>query len=214
MTDIYILGGSQSDFARNWSREGLELYDMFAEALQGGIAAAGIEPAQIEVGHVGNFVADLFAGQGLIGGFFGQLYPELANLPTSRHEAACASGSIAVLSAMRDIEAGHYDIACVLGLELMRNVDGRTGAEHLGAAAWQGHEATTCEYPWPHLFDRITREYDQRYGVKSEHLTRIAEVNFANAKRNPNSQTRDWYMSYDHACSVGQYNAAISGRIR
>ena len=25
-------------------------------------------------------------------------------LPTSRHEAACASGSIAILSAMRDIE--------------------------------------------------------------------------------------------------------------
>ena len=112
---VYILGGSQTDFARNWAREGLELYDMFTEALQGAITDAGIEPAQIDVGHVGNFVADLFAGQGLIGGFFGQAYPELASLPTSRHEAACASGSIAVLSAMRDIEAGHYDVACVLG---------------------------------------------------------------------------------------------------
>ena len=27
---IYILGGSQTDFARNWSREGLEIYDLFA----------------------------------------------------------------------------------------------------------------------------------------------------------------------------------------
>ena len=78
------------------------------------------EPAQIEVGHVGNFVGDLFTGQGLIGGFFGQVYPELAAIPTARHEAACASGSIAILSAMRDIEAGHYDMACALGLELMR----------------------------------------------------------------------------------------------
>ena len=118
---VYILGGAQTDFARNWAREGLELYDMFEQALRDGIQAAGIEPAQIEVGHVGNFVADLFAGQGLIGGFFGQVFPELAALPTSRHEAACASGSIAVLCAMRDIEAGHYDVACVLGLELMRN---------------------------------------------------------------------------------------------
>ena len=24
---IYILGGSQTDFARNWAREGLEIYD-------------------------------------------------------------------------------------------------------------------------------------------------------------------------------------------
>ena len=30
--DIYILGGSQSDFARNWAREGLEIYDMFTES--------------------------------------------------------------------------------------------------------------------------------------------------------------------------------------
>ena len=30
---IYILGGSQTDFARNWAREGLEIYDMFAECL-------------------------------------------------------------------------------------------------------------------------------------------------------------------------------------
>ena len=88
--DIYILGGSQTDFARNWAREGLEVYDMFEQALREGIAEAGLEPQEIEVGHVGNFVADLFAGQGLLGGFFGQVFPELTGLPTARHEAACA----------------------------------------------------------------------------------------------------------------------------
>ena len=71
--DVYILGGAQTDYARNWAREGLEIYAMFAEVLQDGVAAAGIEPAQIEVGHVGNFVGDLFTGQGLLGGFFGQV---------------------------------------------------------------------------------------------------------------------------------------------
>ena len=156
-TDIYILGGSQTDFARTWAREGLEIYDMFAETLVDAVREANIEPSQIEVGHVGNFVAELFARQGLMGGFFGMVYPELAALPTSRHEAACASGSIALLSAMRDIEAGHYDTACVLGLELMRNVDGQTGAEYLGSAAWQGHEALPedCDFPWPHQFDLL-----------------------------------------------------------
>ena len=113
-TGVYILGGSQTDFSRNWAREDLEVYNMFAEVLRDAVTDAAIEPAQIEVGHVGNFVADLFAGQGLIGGFFGQVYPELSMLPTSRHEAACASGSMAILGAMRDIEAGHYNTACVL----------------------------------------------------------------------------------------------------
>ncbi len=214
MSHVYILGGAQTDFARNWAREGLEIYDMFAEVLQQGIAAAHIEPGEIEVGHVGNFVGDLFTGQGLINGFFGQVYPELAGIPTARHEAACASGSIAILSAMRDIEAGHYDVACVLGLELMRNVDGKTGAEHLGAARWLGHEANTCEFPWPHMFDRITREYDRRHGISSDHLNAIAEINFGNAKNNPNAQTRGWNFPEGCFSDNDELNPVIDGAVR
>ncbi|MDH3993453.1 MAG: acetyl-CoA acetyltransferase [Gammaproteobacteria bacterium] len=211
---VYILGGSQTDFARNWAREDLEIYDMFAQVLGDGIASAAIEPAQIEVGHVGNFVGDLFTGQGLLGGFFGQVYPELASIPTARHEAACASGSIAILSAMRDIEAGHYDIACVVGLEMMRNVDGKTGAEHLGAARWLGHEANTCDFPWPHLFDRITREYDKRYGINSDHLNAIARINFGNARHNPNAQTRNWNFPEGCFSNDDELNPVIDGTVR
>ena len=216
MTDIYILGGSQSDFARNWAREGKGIYEMFEEALREAVVNAGIDPAQIEVGHVGNFVAELFTRQGLLGGFFGQVFPELAMLPTSRHEAACASGSIALLSAMRDIEAGHYDVACVLGLELMRNTDGKTGAEYLGAAAWQGQEATAqdCDFPWPHMFDRLTDEYDRRYGIRAEPLNRIAEINFGNAKLNQRAQTRQWQFPQDAFSCDDELNPVIEGRVR
>ncbi|HEY7775706.1 MAG TPA: acetyl-CoA acetyltransferase [Kineobactrum sp.] len=214
MNQVYLLGGAQTDFARNWSREGREIYDLFAEVLTDAITDADIDPAQIEVGHVGNFAGELFTGQGLINGFFGQVYPELAAIPTSRHEAACASGSIAMLSAMRDIEAGHYDVACVLGLELMRNVNGKTGAEYLGAAAWQGHEATDCNYPWPHMFDRITREYEQRHGINSEHLARIAEINFGNAKANPRAQTREWQFPPGCFTQDDNLNPVIEGLVR
>lgn len=213
---IYVLGGSQTDFARNWAREGLELYDMFEETLREAVDNAGIEPQQIGVGHVGNFVGELFAGQGLIGGFFGQVFPELASLPTSRHEAACASGSIAIMSAMRDIEAGHYDIACVLGLELMRNVDGKTGAEYLGAAAWQGHEARPqdCDFPWPHMFDRLTQEYDRRYGINADHLNAIAQINFANGRDNPRAQTRSWQFPEGAFTCDDELNPVIEGLVR
>ena len=214
MSKVYVLGGSQTDFSRNWAREGLEIYDMFAEVLRDGLNAAAVEPGQIQVGHVGNFVGDLFTGQGLLGGFFGQVFPEMGSIPTSRHEAACASGSIAILSAMRDIEAGHYDMACVLGLELMRNVDGKTGAEHLGAARWMGHEANSADFPWPHMFDRITREYDQRYGIDSEYLNRIAEVNFGTAKANPNAQTRGWQFPAGCFSDDDELNPVIDGAVR
>ena len=140
MTDVFVLGGTQTDFARNWAREGEGLYDMFSAALTGAVESVGIDPVQIESGHVGNFVADMFAHQGLIGGFFGHVYPELSSIPTARHEAACASGSMAILSAMNEILAGHLDVSAVLGLELMRNVPGETGADYLGAATWYGTE--------------------------------------------------------------------------
>ncbi|HAZ80542.1 MAG TPA: hypothetical protein DCX08_11465 [Porticoccaceae bacterium] len=211
---IYILGGSQSDFARNWAREGLSIYNLFEETLTKALEATGLCPDQIDVAHVGNFVGDLFTGQGLIGGFFAEAYPEMAGIPTSRHEAACASGSIAMLSAMRDIEAGHYDLACVLGLEYMRNVDGHTGADYLGAATWKGVEASHCDFPWPFMFNQIIDEYDARYGIDCDHLKTISKINFQNAQANPNAQTRHWTIPSECYSNDDQYNPVIEGRVR
>jgi acetyl-CoA C-acetyltransferase len=135
---VYVLGGWQSDFARNWDRQGMGIGDGFVDTVRNGLEATGLDAAEIESGHVGNFVGDLFARQGLLGGFFAYVDPALDGLPTARHEAACASGSVAVLAAAAEIEAGRYDLACVVGIELMRNVSGQTAAEHLAAAAYTG----------------------------------------------------------------------------
>jgi len=214
MADIYILGGAQTDFARNWAREGRGLYDMFSTVLTGAVESSGIDPGRIESGHVGNFVADLFAHQGLIGGFFGHVYPELSAIPTARHEAACASGSMAILAAMNEILAGHLDVSAVVGLELMRNVPGETGADYLGAATWYGSEATDCRFPWPHMFDRILEEYDRRHGVNCDYLKDIARINFSNARRNPNAQSRNWVFTDAHYTDDDELNPSIEGRIR
>jgi acetyl-CoA C-acetyltransferase len=210
----YILGGWQSDFARNWAREGVEMADGFGEAVHGGLAAASLDPADIDVGHVGNFVGDLFAGQGLLGGFFAQTEAAFDGLPTSRHEGACASGSLALLAAMSDIRAGHYGTALVVGIELMRNVPGQTGAKYLGAAAWTGHEFGDATYVWPRAFSNLTDEYDSRYGIDEAHLRHIAQVNFGNAKRNPNAQTRNYSFSNASFTSDDEANPVIEGRVR
>lgn len=211
---VYVLGGWQSDFSRNWARDGMEIADGFAETLNQGLAAARLDPAEIESGHVGNFVGDLFAGQGLLGGFFGLADPAFDGLPTSRHEAACASGSVAILAAMAEIEAGRYDLSCVIGLELMRNVPGAIAAQHLGAAAWAGHEYGDARYVWPRAFSDVAEEYDRRYGVKYEHLMRISQVNFGNAKRNPNAQSRGWEFPANAFTQDDELNPVIEGRTR
>jgi acetyl-CoA C-acetyltransferase len=211
---VYILGGWQTDFASNWARQDMDLADAFSEVVGKGLDSVGLDPKDIETGHVGNFVSELFARQGLLGGFFGLVHPDFDGLPTARHEAACASGSVAILAATAEIEAGRYDLACVVGLEQMRNVSGQTAAEYLGAAAWTGHEFGDATYVWPRAFSDLAEEYERRYGLKYEHLMRIAEINFANAKRNPNAQTRQWAFNDKSFTADDEANPVVEGRTR
>ena len=93
-------------------------------------------------------------------------------------------------------------------------MSGKTGAEYLGAATWQGHEALSCDFPWPFMFDLITEEYDRRYGIRDDHLTQIAEINFANAKLNENAQTRAWQFAEGSFSGDETLNPVIEGRVR
>ncbi|MFZ0268321.1 acetyl-CoA acetyltransferase, partial [Caulobacter sp.] len=211
---VYILGGWQSDFSVNWARQGLSLTDAFGQAVGEGLAAVDLDPEDLETGHVGNFAAELFTGQGLLGGFFAQVHPALDGLPTARHEAACASGSVAILAASAEIEAGRYDLACVVGIEQMRNVSGQTAAEHLGSAAWVGEEFQDARFLWPRAFSDLADEYDRRHGLKYEHLMAIAQNNFANGRRNPNAQTRDWRFGPEAFTADDVANPVVEGRTR
>lgn len=216
MTDdrIYILGGSQTDFKRNFAREGLDIFDMMTEAVETAMDDAAIDPEDIDVGHVGNFVAELFCHQGQLGGLFAAIRPEFSGLPAARHEGACASGSLAALAAQADIKAGHYDLACVVGVEQMRNTDAQTAADNLAAAAWTGKEGQDARWMWPYMFAKLGDEYERRYGLKHEHLAQIAKINFANARVNPQAQTRDYVLNDDNFSEDDDANPVVEGRVR
>jgi acetyl-CoA C-acetyltransferase len=214
-TPIYVLGGWQTDFAANWAREGKEIADAIGAVLEGGLAVTGLDAREIDVVHVGNFTAELFCGQGHLGGLVAAAHPDLAGVPASRHEGACASGSLATLGAAAELEAGRYGLAAVIGIEQMRNVPGDEAAKLIGGPAmWAGHECQGVKYPWPHVFSLLADEYDRRYGLKYEHLARIAAINFDNAKRNPNAQTRRWTFTPESFTDSDAANPVIDGRIR
>src|SRR5713101_6431607 len=211
---VYVLGGAQTDFARNWSKERKHIVAMMREAVLGALESTQIDPKEIQTAHVGNFAAELYAKQGHLGAFFIDIDPAFSGLPTSRHEAACASGSIAIIAASAEIEAGRYDLAAVVGVEQMKTVDPATGGDFLGTAAWYEREAQGIEFPFPKLFGRLGDEYDKRFGLKDEHLAHISAVNYSNAKRNPMAQTRNWFMSETHAQQTSKFNTPIGGRIK
>ena len=213
-TAIYVLGGYQTDFAANWARSGRELADGLREVLEQGLGSVDLEPGDLETAHVGNFAAELFCNQGHLGGLVAAAHPDLAGIPAARHEGACASGSLAALAASAELEAGRYGLAAVIGIEQMRNVPGDQAAALIGQAAmWAGHECQDVKYPWPHVFSNVAGEYDRRFGLRPEHLWRIAEINFANARRNPNAQTRRWQFTPESFTADPQANPVIDGRM-
>jgi len=135
-------------------------------------------------------------------------------MPSSRHEGACASGSLAILAAMSDLESGRYETACVVGVELMRNVPGAIAAKNLGAAAWVGREALGAKYLWPAMFSDLCEVYEARYGLNYKHLSEISKINFANGKNNPNAQTRKWDFTDKSFTQDNEANPVIEGWMR
>ncbi|MDI1435496.1 acetyl-CoA acetyltransferase [Polyangium sorediatum] len=211
---VFVLGGHQTDFARNITREGKGLFDLVGEAATRALEATGAEAREVEVGHVGSFIPELYTGQSHLGGLLAEAHPDLAGIPITRHEAACASGGVAVLAAMADLQAGRYDVALVLGVELMRAQSGFESQQKLGAAAWVPRETTGVAYPWPELFSHVAEEYDRRYGLRREHLAALARNNYENARRNPNAQTRTWTLSEGAFAEDDKENPVIAGRTR
>ena len=213
-TPVYILGGAQSDFARNWTKESKHFVEVMRQTVLDGLATAKLEAREVETAHVGNFAAELYAKQGQLGAFFLEVDPVLRGLPTTRHEAACASGSVAILAASAEIEAGRYACAAVVGLEQMKTVDTVTGGDFLGTAGWYERECKGKDYPFPRLFGRLGDEYDKRFGLKDEHLARISAINYANARRNPLAQTRGWPRSESDPQQREKFKQVLAGRIR
>jgi len=208
---ISILGGHQSDFARNIAKEGLTVADLVRDTVTATLTDAGVDPSQVESIHVGNAFARLYNGQGHLGAMPASVIEEFWGLPAMRHEAACASASMA---AMAEIESGRYDCVLVLGVERERNMPGAQAAGVQSAAAWVGHETEGIEFSRPYAFDRVADEYDRRYGFDDAHLRSVGELNLRNAKDDPNAQTRGWQLSSESYGTDDRVNPVVHGRLR
>ena len=131
MTGVWILVGHQSDFARNLTREGMDFAALTDDVVRATLEAAGVSATAIDVVHVANAFGELFAGQGHLGAMPATVVDELWDVPATRHEAACASGSVAALAAMSDLRSGAYGCALVVGVELEKTVPGDVGARRV-----------------------------------------------------------------------------------
>ena len=227
MGKVYILGGAQTDFERNWTKEGKGMVALLKEALTDGLNGAGLTFEDVRelnsdnrvACFVGNFIAEKYVDQGHLGAFLTEVDSAFYGVPSARYEAACASSSVAIDAAATKIRAGDYDVCIVVGWELMKTVESKVGGDYLGRAAYYDKEGKGIDLPFPKLFGKLANETLKKYPELDEKrymdaLAKISVINYSNAKRNPLAQTRKWFMSYDQANTRDtETNPLVGGKL-
>lgn len=223
---VYILGGSQTDFERNWTKEGKSFTALLKELTLDALNSVGITFDMIDklkkenrIGiFIGNFCAECYVGQGHLGALMTMIDPVFYGIPCARYEAACASGSVAADAAFTKLKANEYDLCIIIGWEMMKTVDSKVCGDILGKAAFYEKEAQGLSYPFPHLFSRLIDEMLLKY-ISDERrvmdaLASISYKNYTNAKRNPNAQTRHWFMDNNQTRLRGTpTNSYVGGKL-
>lgn len=226
MEKVFILGGSQTDFERNWTKEGKNYKALLSECFEDALIETNISRMELQElkknnkieCFVGNFISEYYINQGHIGALLTNVDDIFIGMPSARYEAACASGSVALSSAISKIKAKDIDMAIVVGFELMKTVNSKLCGDFLGKAAVYDIEAKGIEYPFPKLFGRLADEIIKKYNLDEERfmksLAKISNINYKNAKKNPNAQTRKWFINEEHANNRGtKYNPLVGGRL-
>lgn len=224
--NIYVLGGAQTDFERNWSKEGKGVIALLKEVIDDGLRNINVTYEDIiELNKqgkvacfVGNFIAELYVNQGHLGALLTEVNSAFYGVPSARYEAACASGSAALDAAITKIKAEDYDLALVIGWELMKTVDSKTCGDYLGRASFYEEEALGIDFPFPKLFGQLADKTITKYKLDEkrylDNLAKISVINYENAKRNPNAQTKKWFMNEEQAKNRGtSTNNIIGGKL-
>lgn len=224
---VHVLGGAQTDFERNWKKEGKNFVALLKEVIDDSFKETNFTFEELRrlndenrvQAFIGNFIAEDYIDQGHLGPFLTEVNEAFYGVPSARYEAACASSSVALDAAITKIKAGDIDVAIVVGFEIMKYVDSKTGGDILGRAAYYEKEAKGVDLPFPKLFGRLADAVLDKYPELDEKrfmdaLAKISMINYSNAKRNPKAQTRKWFMSFDQASNRGnETNPLVGGRL-
>ena len=225
MSNVYVLGGAQTDFERNWTKENKGVIALLKEVMKDALENVNITLDDVKKLNkenriaicIGNFCSEYYINQGHLGPLLTEVDEAFYGIPSARYEAACASGSVAIDAAMTKIKADEYDLVIVVGFELMKTVNSKLCGDFLGRAAFYEEEAKGIDFPFPKLFGKLADEYIKKYNLDKErfekNLAKIACINYSNAKRNPNAQTRKWFMDERQANYRGNPSNEIIGNI-
>ncbi|TJZ90848.1 thiolase domain-containing protein [Paracoccus gahaiensis] len=208
MTDPMIVGWSHTRFGKS---DAPDTEALMAEAVPAALDHAGITAADVDGIFTGVF-NNGFSRQDFQAALVGMAVPDLAHVPATRFENACATGSAALHGAMDFIAAGRGRIALVVGAEKMTATPTAEVGDILLGASYRAEEAEV-DAGFAGLFGQIAAGYFQRHGDRSEELAMIAAKNHENGMRNPYAHMqKDLGLAFCN--TISDRNPRVAGPLR
>lgn len=208
MPKAVIIGWAHTKFGKS-AHAGTE--DLMAEVVGPALDHAGIGPTEVDGIFVGVY-NNGFTRQDFQAALVGMQAPALADLPATRFENACATGSAALYGALDFIAAGRGKVALVVGAEKMTSVPGDQVGDLLLSGCYQPEEGATPN-GFAGVFGQIARLYAERHGDPSDAMAHIAAKNHANGVLNPYGHIRR-DLGFDFCSTVSDGNPYVAAPLR
>lgn len=186
MRKVSIIGAGLVKFGEHWEKS---LRDLVVEAGVKAVEDAGLEGKEIEAIYGGCMASGRFIGQEHIGALLADQLG-MNPVPSTRLEAACASGSVALRSAYFSVASGMHDVVAVGGVEKMTEVSTEDAAIALGGAGdqeWELFMGAT----FPALYALMARKHMLEYGTTEEQMASCSVKNHSNGAKNEYAQFRN-----------------------
>ena len=184
---VVILGMGCSRFGERWDMGG---EDLLVEAYQECIEDAGIDTKQIEAAWLGTCFPTISVGQSALPLAIGL---RLNNIPVTRVENFCASGTESFRGAVYAVASGAYDICLAAGVEKLKDT-GYGGLPEFGGEAGPRNFMVGCNMTAPGSFAQLASGYCAKYGIDDADLKRamahVSAKSHANGVKNPKAHLR------------------------
>jgi acetyl-CoA C-acetyltransferase len=183
---VVIAGMGCSRFGERWD---CGPDDLMIEAFEEALADARIERDQIEAAWLGVFFDEQNTGKSSLPM---SIALRLPNIPTTRVENLCATGTEALRGAVYAVAAGACEIALAIGVEKLKDT-GFGGLPERTKGTFEDLYLPTSTAPG--AFAQLASAYAEHYGYSMKDLKRamahISVKSHENATRNPKAHLRN-----------------------
>ena len=185
---VAIIGMGCTRFGERWDAGAEEL---MVEAFKECLEDAGIEKTDIEAAWLGICFDSINVGHSALPL---SLALRLSNIPVTRVENYCATGTEAFRGACYAVASGAYDIALALGVEKLKDIG------FGGLPSFVGSDSGSLNWQWfpnmtaPGAFAQLASAYAAKYQIPDHDLKRamahVSVKSHANAVLNPKAHLR------------------------